>query len=150
MRFTARTRPPNDLPAAKQPPGPMMPVSLILKTYPGMGRGVCSTVPIVRGTIVEVSPVVPLSAKDWKLIKQTLLESYVYAWGRTGREAALPLGFGGMFNHSDDPNLAFFLNQKRKEITFRAKRDIPALEQMTINYQWSAKDKKKYFNSPEE
>ena len=110
-----------------------------------MGRGVCSTVPIRRREIVEVSPIIPISAKDWKLIKHTLLESYVYAWGKTGKEAAMPLGFGGLFNHSDDPNLTFFLNPKEKWITFRARRDIAAFEQLTIDYLWSAKDRKKYF-----
>jgi hypothetical protein len=119
--------------------------TLVLRTYPGMGRGVCSTVPIGRGAIVEVSPVIPLTAKDWKLIKQTLLDAYVYAWGKKGNDVAMPLGFGGMFNHSDDPNLTFFLNLKNQWITFRARRDIPAFEQLTIDYRWSAKDRKKYF-----
>jgi len=118
---------------------------LILQQYPGMGRGVCSTVDIKRGAVVEVSAVIPIAAKDWKLIKKTLLEAYVYAWGRTGKDAAMPLGFGGLFNHSDDANLVFFVNQKQQRITFRARRDIPAFEQLTINYQWSAKDRKKYF-----
>ncbi len=121
--------------------------TLILKAYPGMGRGVCSTVPLLRGAVVEVSPVIPISAADWKLVKQTLLESYVYAWGKTGKEAAMPLGFGGLFNHSDDPNLTFFLNQKKQYITFRARREIPAFEQLTIDYKWSAKDRKKYFGA---
>jgi len=119
--------------------------TLIVETYPGMGRGVCSTVPILRGTIVEVSPVIPLSAKDWKLIKLTILETYVYAWGKKGRELAVPLGFGGIFNHADDPNLTFFLNLKNKWITFRARRDIPAHEQLTIDYQWTKADRKKFF-----
>jgi len=119
--------------------------TLVLKTYPGMGRGVCSTVPINRGAVVERSPVIPLSREDWKSIKKTVLEAYVYAWGNTGREAAVPLGFGGLFNHSDDPNLTFFLNLKNQWITFRARRDIPALEQLTIDYRWSARDRRRFF-----
>ena len=110
-----------------------------------MGRGVCSTVPIRRKAIVEVSPVIPLSAKDWKLVKQTRLEAYVYAWGKTGKGAAVPLGFGGLFNHCDDPNLTFFLNQEKHWITFCARRDVAAFEQLTIDYRWSAKDRKKFF-----
>lgn len=118
--------------------------TLMIKTYPGMGRGVYSTVPISSGAIVEVSPVIPLTAKDWQSIKNTLLESYVYAWGKNGRYVALPLGYGGLFNHADDPNLSFWLNHRNKWITFRARRDIAAFEQLTIDYMWSKKDRKKF------
>ncbi len=122
--------------------------TLILKIFPGMGRGVCSTVPVRRGEIVEVSPVIPLSAKDWKLIKHTLLETYVFAWGKSQRLNAMPMGFGGLFNHSDDPNVDFQLNLKEKTVTFRALRDIAALEQLTIDYRWPKKDRKKHLKLP--
>jgi SET domain-containing protein len=118
--------------------------TLVLKTYPGMGRGVFSTIPIRCGAIVEVAPVIPLTAADWKLIKNTALRAYVFAWGKTGRSSAMPLGYGGLFNHSDDPNMTFWLNMRQRWITFRATRDIPISEQLTIDYMWSKKDRKKH------
>lgn len=123
--------------------------TLFINTYPGMGRGVCSSVSIRSGAIVEVAPVIPLTEKDWKSIKNTRLESYVFAWGKNGRYVAVPLGYGGLFNHSDDPNMSFWLNQLEKSITFRAKRDIAASEQLTIDYRWRKKDRKKYFGVPQ-
>jgi uncharacterized protein len=122
----------------------MMNTTLALKNYPGRGRGVYTTIPIQKGEIVEVSPVIPLSAADWKVIKTTTLDAYVFAWGKNGRSNAIPLGFGGLFNHSDEPNLSFWLNVREKSITFRANRDIAILEQLTIDYMWSKKDRIKY------
>jgi len=121
-------------------------MALLLKIYPGMGRGVCSDIPIRRGSIVEISPVIALSPHDWKLIKHTLLETYVFAWGPKQKSNAIPLGYGGLFNHSDDPNVAFWLDLKETSIIFRAKRPIAAFEQLTIDYLWSKKDRKKYLS----
>jgi SET domain-containing protein len=121
-----------------------MPKTLAIKTYPGMGRGVYSRVSIRRGAIVEVAPVIPLTVKDWKLIKKTSLQTYVFAWGPNERSNAIALGCGGLFNHSDDPNMSFCLNIRKLRITFRARRDIAASEQLTINYRWNEKDRKKY------
>ncbi|MCE9532260.1 MAG: SET domain-containing protein [Planctomycetes bacterium] len=115
-----------------------------------MGRGVYSTIPIRRGAIVEIAPVIPLTAKDWKAIKDTTLQTYVFAWGENGKSNAIPLGFGGLFNHSDDPNMSFWLNVRKQSITFRAKREIAAGEQLTIDYLWNKKDRKKYLLPPPE
>lgn len=124
-------------------------ITLAIKAYPGMGRGVYSKISICRGAIVEVAPVIPLTAKDWKLIKETSLEAYVFAWGANGKSNAIALGFGGLFNHSDDPNLSFCLNIREQSIAFRARREIAASEQLTIDYRWSEKDRKKHlFPSP--
>ena len=118
--------------------------TLVLKKYPGMGRGVYSTIPIRRGAIVEVAPVIPLTIADWKSIKSTSLQTYVYDWEGNGTSSAIALGYGGLYNHSDDPNMSFCLNVRRQWITFRATRDIPALEQLTIDYMWTKKDRRKY------
>src|SRR5687768_11630969 len=119
-------------------------MSLVVRQYKGVGRGVYSTEPFRRGDVVEVSPVVVLSAKDWKRARGTTLERYVFAWGPSGRANAVPLGLGGVFNHSDDPNLDFVLNRGDESIIFRARRHIPAGEQLTINYGWSARDRRRW------
>jgi len=93
---------------------------------------------------VEVAPVIPLTGSDWKSIKNTSLETYVFAWGANGRSNAIALGYGGLFNHSDDPNMSFSLNVRKQCIVFRATRDIAASEQLTIDYMWSKKDRNKH------
>ena len=120
-------------------------MSLVVRRYGKLGRGVYSTRAIRRGEVVEVSPVVPLSVRDWRAVRQTRLAAYVFAWGRDGRRNAVPLGLGGVFNHSADPNLTFWLNHSRQCITFTARRDIPAREQLTIDYGWTVKHKRRWF-----
>jgi SET domain-containing protein len=123
-------------------------MSLVVRRYAGLGRGVYSTRRLRRGDVVEVSPVIVLTRADWKAVRGTHLERYVFAWGKSGRANALPLGLGGVFNHANDPNLDFSLNHRNESITFRALRDIPAGEQLTINYGWSARDRRRWLGSP--
>jgi len=120
-------------------------MSLVVRRYKGLGRGVYSTRRIRRGAVVEVSPVIVLSRADWRSVRGPHLERYVFEWGKHGRGRALPLGLGGVFNHSDDPNLTWWLNLADESITFRARRDIPAGEQLTIDYGWTKKDRRRWF-----
>ena len=119
-------------------------MSLIIKPYGQLGRGEYSTEPLRRGEVVEVSPVVALSARDWKRVRGTTLERYVFAWGRGERLNAIPLGLGGVFNHADDPNLDWQPNGRDESITFRARRPIAPREQLTINYGWSAEERRRW------
>jgi hypothetical protein len=120
-------------------------MSLIVKRFRGLGRGVCSTVPLRRGQVVEVSPVVVIPPAEWKRLRGTLIERYVFAWGRSGRRNALPLGLGGVFNHADDPNLDWRPNLRDQSLIFRARRDIPAGEQLTIDYGWTEDERRRWF-----
>jgi hypothetical protein len=122
-------------------------MSLLIRRYNGLGRGVCSTLPVRRREVVEVSPVIVFTRTEWKSIRGTRLEEYVFAWGRNGRARALPLGLGGMFNHSDEPNVDYWLSHRRQCITFRALRDVPAGEQLTIDYGWTARDRRRWFRT---
>src|SRR5687767_372872 len=99
-------------------------MSLIIKRYGQFGRGVYSTLPVRRGQVVEVSPVVVIPAREWPRVRGTVLERYGFAWGRGERLNAIPLGLGGLFNHADDPNLDWQPNPRDESITFRARRAI--------------------------
>ena len=121
-------------------------MSLVVKRFRGLGRGVCSTEPLRRGQVVEVSPVVVIPKVEWRRLRGTLVERYVFAWGRNGKLNALPLGLGGVFNHSDDPNLDWRPNHREQTLIFRARRDIPAGEQLTIDYGWTAEERRRWFD----
>jgi len=59
------------------------------------------------------------------------LEDYYFdAKGRY----ALFLGFGSIYNHSDDPNADYTINVKRKVATFKATRTIRKGEEILISY----------------
>ena len=121
-------------------------MNLIVKRFPGVGRGVCSTEPIRRGQVVEVSPVIVIPPAEWKRLRGTLIERYVFAWGRGGRLNAMPLGLGGVFNHADDPNLDWRPSPRLESLIFRARRDIAAGQQLTIDYGWTEAERRRWFD----
>ncbi|MFX9097299.1 SET domain-containing protein-lysine N-methyltransferase, partial [Acinetobacter baumannii] len=49
------------------------------------GRGVFATENIAANTIIEISPVLVLSAKERKIAEQTNLYNYFFEWGKSGR-----------------------------------------------------------------
>lgn len=56
-----------------------------------------------------------------------------YVFDLKGRSALL-LGYGSLYNHSEDPNTDYTLNKKRKIATFKAIRPIKKGEEILISY----------------
>ena len=92
------------------------------------GRGVIATADIERGTTIEVCPILELAEGD----ASGLLDDYTVAIdGSDG--TALLLGYGSLYNHSDEPN-AEYVEAADDAYSFVALRDIAAGEQITISY----------------
>lgn len=109
---------------------------LEVRRIPGKGRGVFAKVMIPKGTIFETVPLLVCKQED--IIGSTLMD-YVYAW--TSSSVALALGYGSLYNHSFKPNARYDdLAQQRK--SFTSLRDIPAGEEITINYNGDPKSRK--------
>lgn len=56
---------------------------------------------------------------------------------------SLPLGWGSMYNHSENNNTAYWHDQKRDLIIFYTTRDVSRGEQLFINYGrdwWDSRD----------
>lgn len=47
---------------------------------------------------------------------------------------ALFLGFGSIYNHSDDPNADYFINKKNRCARIKAARTIKKGEEITVSY----------------
>ena len=93
------------------------------------GRGVIATVEIARGETIEVAPLLVLGERD----ASGLLDDYTVSLGEDGPGVVLLLGYGSLYNHSDDPN-AEYVAEADDAYTFVALRDIAAGEQITISY----------------
>ncbi|GHE64278.1 hypothetical protein GCM10017771_87680 [Streptomyces capitiformicae] len=70
------------------------------------------------------------------------LSFYSYTWTEPhwpGRGTAICLGYGSLFNNSDDdPNLTWMPDpDSARAIVFSAKRDIAVGEELTHSYNWS-------------
>ncbi|WP_096155105.1 MULTISPECIES: SET domain-containing protein [Bacillus] len=107
---------------------------LEVKNSPGKGRGVFATLPIEEGVCFESSPVLEIPQDQKRLVKKSVIAEYYFIWGPNGKDRALALGFGSLFNHSYQPNAFFELNHESNTIDFYALRPISIGEEITINY----------------
>ncbi len=105
------------------------------------GRGVFAVRDVPAGTVLERTPVllVPRNQvfSDDPVVRaaNARISWYVFDWaGQTKRDyVALALGYGSIYNHSDDPNAAFE-PEPPDTLTFTAVRDIAAGDEVFISY----------------
>ena len=102
-------------------------------------RGLAAGVPLARGAVVDVSPVLLFDADTYGAhLRHTALEHYVFVdrGGGGGGGVALALGAGSLFNHSSRPNCDWRLDAGAATITFTvsAAGGVAAGEELTISY----------------
>jgi SET domain-containing protein len=114
---------------------------LIVRRVPGKGRGVFAGRSYRKGEIIEVCPVIPLRSREANACGDTILDDYFFEWGSTGKDYALLMGYGGLYNTSDEPNATYDKRIRRVEMVFRALRNIKKGEEILINYNWPSQGK---------
>ena len=107
---------------------------LFVASSNGKGRGVFTNENIRSKSIIEISPVIVLPAKDRKTVDQTLLHDYIFEWGETRRQACIALGYVSLYNHSFTSNCEYEMDYDYQLITIRAVRSIKKGEELFINY----------------
>ena len=98
------------------------------------GRGVFTSAPIHKGSIIEISPVIVMSKEDRVQIDDTKLHDYYFIWGEQDDQCAIVLGYGSLYNHAYKPNAEYTPDFGGKTLDFYALRDIKAGEEITVNY----------------
>ena len=99
-----------------------------------MGRGVFTKQSIPANTIIEISPVLVMSAEERNLLDQTLLHDYIFEWGTGSDQCCMALGYVGMYNHSYKSNCEYEMNFEKAIIKIKTIRNIQAGEELYINY----------------
>jgi hypothetical protein len=99
---------------------------------PGRGRGVFAARAFRAGNIIETCPVIVLAGSETALIDATRLYDYYLGW--EGDQAAIALGLGSLYNHSDFPNAAYAKDYAAGVIRVRAVADIPSGHEIFIRY----------------
>lgn len=94
-----------------------------------LGRGVIAAADIAAGETIEVCPVLELGHDAGG----DALTNYVVKVADDDESAALMLGYGSLYNHSDEPN-AEYTHLADDAYAFGALRDIAAGEEITISY----------------
>lgn len=111
------------------------PLGYVKDTGTAKGRGVFASRSIAAGEVVEVAPVIVLTA-PWRPLP-IRLRSYPFAWGnltKGPKSIALAMGYGSMYNHANPANLRYEAITEGHYMRYVADRNIAADEEMTINY----------------
>lgn len=122
----------------------MMIHGLEIRETENKGRGVFTLKPISAETVVEVSPVIVMTADERKLLDQTRLHDYIFEWNPYGEDmCCMAQGYISVYNHSYTSNCEYFMDYDDKTIMIIAVHDIPAGAELTINYNGDWDDDKK-------
>lgn len=109
--------------------GPLRRAPIQVRSSPLGGRGVFAAKSIREGALLEECPVLITDADYDEL------GDYVFKWGDgQGHRFALPLGYGACYNHSDDPNADWQMDERRMLMIVWAVRDIAADQEILISY----------------
>ena len=111
------------------------------------GWGVFATTDIPVGTIIERAPLIVYPAKisdmtfwllqaEGVMSEDMILDRYLLRW--KGSASAVPLGWSGLYNHSDQNNATFQNCGEEDLIEIRTTKQILAGEQCLVSYgdQW--------------
>lgn len=98
------------------------------------GRGVFTKQTIPANTIVEISPVIVMTAKERILLDQTLLHDYIFEWGKDSQQCCMALGYVPVYNHSYRSNCEYEMDFENEIIKIKTIRVINEGEELFINY----------------
>lgn len=101
--------------------------NLVVKISEGRGRGVFTEEDIPNNSLVEISPVIEIHKTDENTIK------YVYMSSENTKKY-LSLGYAGLYNHSDNPNIYAKVEPENDTIVVTSKKDIKKGSELFINY----------------
>jgi SET domain-containing protein len=108
---------------------------------PGKGRGVVATALIPAGTLLESAPVIRITRDETKILKNTILDKYVFDWEDEEEDnqnslydRAVVLGAMSLFNHSGNPNSYIEIDFHNQIIKMITDRDIYPEEEITYDY----------------
>lgn len=107
------------------------------------GRGVFCGEDIQAGSLIEICPVLILTPEHLAIIEKTSLYDYYFQWGANGKEGAICLGLGSIYNHSFSSNAAYTNDFESNTITIHAVQEIKAGNEITINYNGDVADQTK-------
>ncbi|MBU0998376.1 SET domain-containing protein-lysine N-methyltransferase [Patescibacteria group bacterium] len=106
------------------------------------GRGVFARDDIKKNKIIETCPIIEVSKNDRSNLRESVLVTYFFYFGKNKERLAIVLGFGSIYNHSYKPNAKFKIKHKEKIISFITLSDIKKDDEITFNYYNSGKPKK--------
>lgn len=111
-----------------------LPTKIEVKSIEGKGMGVFATELIIEGEIIEECHLLTLPIKVNE--PSALLKDYRFLWPAGGnfKEQVIPLGYGCIYNHSDENNAYWRDHPRYKAFQFVTLRDIQPGEEICTYY----------------
>ena len=107
------------------------------------GKAVFTLQKIPGNTVIEIAPVIVMSADDRLHLDKTLLHDYIFEWGKQKDKCAMALGLVPMYNHSYKSNCEYFMDFEDDTIMIKTVSDVQKGEELTINYNGDWNDGKR-------
>ena len=104
------------------------------------GRGIFAAADIPADTVIEISPVVVLSAKERKQVEKTILFDYIFEWGKKTKKGCIALGYLSVYNHAYNANCEYEMDYGAETMCIKTVRDIEKGEELFVNYNATADD----------
>jgi len=117
--------------------------SLFIGPTKNMGRGVFTSENLEKDSVIEISPVIIMTADERKLLEQTTLHDYIFEWGTQRKQCCMALGYVSVYNHSYKSNCEYEMDFDAGTITITTIRFIKEGEELFINYNGKWNDEKK-------
>ena len=114
---------------------------LTIAPSPKRGRGVFATADIKKGTVIEISPVIVLTAKERKIVEQTKLFDYLFEWGKNKKMACVALGYVSVYNHDYSSNCEYDMDFENRTMTITTVKPVKKGEELFVNYNAAPNDK---------
>lgn len=118
---------------------------LFIQESQNKGRGVFTAKKIIAGDLIEICPVILLPEQEVSVIHYTRLHDYYFLWGPEEKKAAIALGWGSLYNHSEPANAYTLQDWECNELKILAQSDIEPMEEITISYNDSRGDIELWF-----
>jgi len=108
-------------------------INLRIEETEEKGRGVFSTAEIPESSIIEICPLIIIPKSEITHLDKTSLYDYYFVWDDEG-SAAIALGYGSLYNHSDSPNAEFSFQKEDKTLIVKTISDVLPDQEITIDY----------------
>ena len=116
------------------------------------GRGVFAQHTIKIGTVIEECPIIKMKLQEMTVRKHMLLNYYAFMIDEQNEYTGIALGYGSLYNHSDNCNAYYYFNKEKELMIFEAIQPISKDEEITINYlgpESAGQSIESWFNKPE-
>lgn len=99
---------------------------------------------IVRDSVIEICPIIVIPGEQAReIVRGYVLYEYYFEWKKDS--IAIALGYGSLYNHSEHPNAKFEPDYKNQYIIFKSTKEIPAGEEILVDYHAGNPDEKVWF-----